>query len=193
MGIYRGVTSNQQADTYRAVCFGKYLGSFTEITQAAIAVDDYRMSNGGKWKDLNFHDRYPKPPEKPKRRFTKPVRDVDEQTRRLWYLFSKVRFNADLRKIEFAIEREDLVELWEKQTGKCAITGRQMTLEKGKGSLWSAASVDRIDNKIGYHRLNIHLVCVGINRAKGILDLEEFIKICGEVVKFAKDKNTVSI
>lgn len=189
MGIYRGVTSNQQANTYKAVCFGKYLGSFVDIIQAAIAVDDFRISNNGKWKDLNFPDRYPKPKEKLKRRFAKPNRNADEQTRRLWYLFSKVRCNADLRKLEFSIEREDLVELWEKQTGKCALTGRQMTLDKGKGRLWSAASVDRIDNKIGYHRFNIHLVCVGINRAKGILDLEEFFKICEDVVNLAKMKS----
>lgn len=103
------------------------------------------------------------------------------------YLYSKVRVNAQNRNLEFSIERNDLFNLWKKQQSNCALTGRQMTFEKG--GLWSSASVDRIDSKLGYTKDNIQLVCVGVNRAKLNLPDAEFIRMCSDVVKYRKNND----
>lgn len=175
-------------NTFRAVCFGKYLRCFKQITDAVLAVDDYRMKNGGQWKDLNFKNRYPEPPPKIKKRreffYTKNLCYTDKA---LSYLYSKVRVNAQNRNLEFSIERNDLFNLWKKQQSNCALTGRQMTFEKG--GLWSSASVDRIDSKLGYTKDNIQLVCVGVNRAKLNLPDAEFIRMCSDVVKYRKNND----
>ena len=71
--------------------------------------------------------------------------------------------NKKSDKYKLDISLEYLMELWSKQDGKCAITGKQM--EHIKNSLFSA-SVDRIDPKFGYLIGNAQLVCQGINFAK---------------------------
>lgn len=62
-----------------------------------------------------------------------------------------------------SISKEDLVELWNKQNGKCAITG--IDLVYGKGRLPNTASLDRIDSSKGYHIDNIRFICLFANQA----------------------------
>lgn len=70
-------------------------------------------------------------------------------------------------------------ELWEKQKGKCAITGVNLIL-KSKENKNYQASLDRIDSSKGYIRGNVRFVSVSINWLKNNLDdnhVKEFIEI----------------
>jgi len=77
-----------------------------------------------------------------------------------------------------------LKNLWDKQEGKCAITGIPMTLiPKDENT----ASPDRIKNSSGYIRGNIHLTCWWVNRMKFDLTASDFEKKINILYKsFAK-------
>lgn len=67
------------------------------------------------------------------------------------------------RLLEMTIDIDFLVNLWNAQSGKCAITDYPMRFPEC--NLFSV-SVDRIDSSKGYTEDNVQLVCQGINFAK---------------------------
>lgn len=84
----------------------------------------------------------------------------------------------------FDITLDYLLELWNKQDHKCAISGIEMTTLKGKGVYYfSNVTVDRIDSKLGYTKDNIQLVCSWANSAKSNLDSEKFKELIGLTYK----------
>lgn len=82
--------------------------------------------------------------------------------------FSYYVRTAKRRKHDYNITLEYLAELWEKQKGKCAITGLDMEVKKAnkKQNYFKLASLDRIDSDIGYMKDNVQFVCLPINLAK---------------------------
>lgn len=74
----------------------------------------------------------------------------------------------------FNLDYSFIIELYNKQNGKCAITGIELTTFKGKGLYFSNASIDRKDSDIGYLKSNIQIVCFWANQAKGTLSMEKF-------------------
>lgn len=70
-----------------------------------------------------------------------------------------------------------LVELYNNQDGKCAISGISMTHIAGQGVIPTNISMDRIDNSVGYKKDNVQLTCRFINHAKMNMSMEEFIKL----------------
>lgn len=85
------------------------------------------------------------------------------------------------REIEVNLTSEYLAELYEKQNGKCAITGlpieASITNTKNRGRVWTA-SVDRIDSSKGYIEGNVQWLHKDINRMKWDLDTDKFIELC---------------
>ena len=77
------------------------------------------------------------------------------------------------RTLDFEINKDDLLELWGSQDGRCAISNYPM--KYNFNSLFSV-SVDRIDSSLGYIKQNIQLVCQGINFAKNHYSNEEMIE-----------------
>ena len=82
----------------------------------------------------------------------------------------------------FSVESSDLIDLWRSQKGKCALTGMKMTLS-APGWSPTRPSVDRIDNKRGYHKDNIRLVWTWVNVARGAWSDEQLIKICRVIAR----------
>jgi hypothetical protein len=74
---------------------------------------------------------------------------------------------------------------WEKQGGKCALSGRDLTctLEKGK-KCKTNASIDRIEAGGEYAPDNIQLVCTALNSWRADTDLAEFIELCKQVARY---------
>lgn len=77
---------------------------------------------------------------------------------------------------------DNLFELYEKQKGLCALSGREMTYISGKGRIPTNISIDRIDNTIGYEIDNIQLVCRQANQMKMELTHLELSKWCNDIV-----------
>jgi hypothetical protein len=77
--------------------------------------------------------------------------------------------------LEFRLVAEDIVKLWEKQDGKCALTGLFLTHHRdGSGYKEHNASIDRINPAVGYTPENIQLVCFRINIMKHSLTEDMF-------------------
>jgi hypothetical protein len=87
---------------------------------------------------------------------------------------------------DFNISIEDAERLFISQDGKCSIT--KLPLSFGRiGSNDMTASLDRINNSLGYFIDNVQWVHKVINRMKGSMEDELFIKFCKEVVNGQKE------
>lgn len=114
------------------------------------------------------------------------------------YLALKYKLNAALKSAKrrckeynrfIDIDLDYLFYLWNKQNGKCALTGMDMTYKFYEGRVNSNLSIDRIDSSKGYTKDNVQLVCMVANQMKNDLSLEEFINICANVINYNKTKN----
>jgi hypothetical protein len=65
--------------------------------------------------------------------------------------------------VEYEIDLDFVMTVWDKQGGKCAISGYPMTTEFHNPY---SASIDRIDSNRGYTKDNIQLLCQTLNFAK---------------------------
>lgn len=103
-----------------------------------------------------------------------------------------VQFNDDV----------DLNFLWDlflKQDKKCAISGVPILLNrqwskqnKGlKTKIMQTASIDRIDNSLGYTKNNVQWVHKDINFMRGGMTVDMFIAFCKEVYLNNKNNNTL--
>ena len=73
--------------------------------------------------------------------------------------------------------------LWHTQSGKCALTGWDMTMELGRGTVSTNCSLDRIDSSRGYEVGNVQLVCRAANVAKSNLTQSDFVVLCRSVME----------
>jgi hypothetical protein len=94
--------------------------------------------------------------------------------------FCVAQSNAEKRGIYFNITINELADLFDKQNGKCALTGWDLILEKDSRN---TASIDRIDSSKGYTVDNVQWVHKQVNIAKNTLSQERFLEICKSVVE----------
>jgi hypothetical protein len=100
---------------------------------------------------------------------------------------------AHARSIIFAIDKDDLIEMFLKQDGKCALSGLELNLrEKGAAARGQRAllqpSVDRIDSAGNYTLDNIQIVALAINLMKGDLGADNFVRLCRSVVRSDRER-----
>lgn len=70
---------------------------------------------------------------------------------------------------------EELIELWDEQKGKCAVSGVALTHHlDGSGTKEFNASIDRLNNDKGYSRDNVRLVAYRINIMRHTLSTDMF-------------------
>lgn len=82
------------------------------------------------------------------------------------------------------------MELLEKQHGKCALSGVELTCILSKGFVCKTnASIDRIDPKGPYVVGNVQLVCVALNKLRIDMSIDEFINWCKKVADYAIQKS----
>lgn len=87
------------------------------------------------------------------------------------------------RGIVLDIDYKFLRDLYDKQKGRCAISGLKMTYDVGQGRNHYNISIDRIDSSRGYTKDNVQLVCAQVNMMKAEMDMEEFYNICDNIIK----------
>ncbi len=88
------------------------------------------------------------------------------------------------KSISVTVTLSDLEDKWKEQDGKCALTGRTLTLRTNNADSSATASVDRIDSNLGYQPDNIQWVHKHVNQAKNNLDESDFLRLCREVVDY---------
>jgi len=87
----------------------------------------------------------------------------------------QLKHSAKKRNIEFDLDENFMIDLFNKQNGMCYYSNIPM-LNKYKSSgfqSWDVPSVDRIDSKKGYTKNNVVWCCFGVNSFKQSLSVDE--------------------
>lgn len=105
------------------------------------------------------------------------------------------RLNAALRRrpSDDAVTLDELMDLWEVQGGRCAVTGLSMTW-KTRSREPTSISLDRIDSSQGYTKGNVRFVCWQINAFKCQWSDEKMIAMARAILAKADaeyEKNSV--
>jgi hypothetical protein len=91
------------------------------------------------------------------------------------------------------IALDELVALWERQSGRCALSGWQLTTKLGSGTIPTNCSIDRIDPSKGYEPSNVQLVCRAVNIAKSDLTPDMFLLLCSAIAERANGIQDASL
>ena len=101
--------------------------------------------------------------------------------------FNHWETNAKNRGIEYSITKEYVQSIFEKQNGKCAYTGIELSsptslkeTKKEAGNPYNI-SLDRIDSSLGYKEGNVQLVCCWVNSSKGNMPDHLFKEVLDKV------------
>ncbi len=98
--------------------------------------------------------------------------------------FWEIRDGAFRRDIPFNLSINYLWKLYLRQNKKCALSGMEISMKYEKdGVTRGTASLDRINNNLGYSIGNVQWVHTDINFMKQDLSQNEFIMYCGLIVK----------
>lgn len=107
----------------------------------------------------------------------------------LRWRYLSARDRAKRHNLDFNLTFEYIKELWNKQEGKCALSGIQMTFQLQEGRTPTNVSIDKIDRTKGYTTDNIQLVCMACNQMKSDLSEGELYYFCQQIVKTYENKN----
>ena len=113
----------------------------------------------------------------------------DNYTPFRWYVL-RSQYRDKKRKYGCDLTVEFLKKLWEQQNGICPFTGWKLILPKDTNG-WTEystynASIDRIDNSIGYMKTNVRFISVMANLARQSFTDKELIDFCSAVVNNSK-------
>lgn len=100
---------------------------------------------------------------------------------------SMIRCSAKKRDIEYNVTTEYLWDIFQKQDGKCALSGMPINFESYRNKQAGAiqtASLDRIDSSKGYIVGNLQWIHKDINLMKNHFHQQYFIEICKKIVDF---------
>ena len=112
------------------------------------------------------------------------MRKISPSKRDCFSPFRNLLHKIRNRKYKSDLTLDNLKLIWEKQNGKCAITGLQMILPETTSSTNvgpKCVSIDRIDNSKGYSIDNIQLVCYSANLARNIFTVESIKDFFNEI------------
>ncbi len=102
---------------------------------------------------------------------------------------------AKKKGIDFDLDYEFLMVLYEQQGGKCFYSGRKMIPKKVYNSQTEleGCSIDRIDSSKGYVRNNVVLCCWQANVMKAQLSHDELVEWCKDVMKVKNGDRAISV
>lgn len=115
----------------------------------------------------------------------KNLKDVGASGRLITGLFERAKRGALTRRIKFHLTLQDVAAAYIESGGKCSATGIEFSSKREPGdriALW-APSIDRIDSRGDYDRLNIRAVCVAFNLAAQDHGDEVFSKLAEGFLK----------
>jgi len=104
--------------------------------------------------------------------------------------WSSIVKHASERKLEFSISIEYVWKLFQKQKGKCALSGADIVIHREwynkvkLGSVNNTASLDRIDSSRGYVKGNVQWVHKAVNKMKSNLLESDFIDWCSKICEY---------
>lgn len=97
--------------------------------------------------------------------------------------FNKFKTGAETRGIVWSLTLDDVADLMEMQSSRCALTGWDIEFPDAGHPQKALASIDRIDSKGPYSKENSQLVTRKVNMMKQQYSQQEFVDICKAVAK----------
>ena len=101
---------------------------------------------------------------------------------RVYSLYESAKDRSAKKNMVFEITLDYLLEKYEKQEGKCEMTGIPFTSERNPDGkrfyMPYSPSLDRIDSNKGYTKDNVRLVCVIVNLALNVFGEDVFKNMC---------------
>lgn len=94
---------------------------------------------------------------------------------------NKIKVGAETRGIVFNLSLDDIADVYERQQGKCALTGWDVVFPDVGHPQKADASLDRIDSKKPYDKDNVQIVHKLVNMMKGRYTQQQFIDVCKAV------------
>jgi cytidyltransferase-like protein len=113
--------------------------------------------------------------------------DYEIKTKDFNFYIENLKHSARRRNIDFNLNVNDSIVLFEKQRGQCNLSGQNIDILSKR----STASIDRIDSNGPYIIDNLQWIHKDINRMKLNYDQEYFTYICNLIYK--KYNNTIAI
>lgn len=104
-------------------------------------------------------------------------------------VIGKWMLSAKRRGHTWAIEKQDLDEIYDRQGGRCALSGLPMTWT---GSVAYRPSLDRIDSSKGYYKGNVQFLCSIVNLMKNRITERAFLWLCGLITRNAQTVDSSS-
>ena len=107
------------------------------------------------------------------------------------YVSSRIRIakaRAKKHGFSFAIDKDYILEILERQNYRCAITGFPLSRTSNKGDY--DLSIDRVDSDLGYEKDNVVLVCNRANIMKNIMPLDMFVWWCQAIANYDQDRRS---
>ena len=111
---------------------------------------------------------------------------------------SYLRHKAKVRNLVWELSKEYLWDLFLQQNGRCALSQVPIfisnDIDKNKNIVRKnhTASLDRIDNKIGYIKGNVQWVHKQVNRIRRELSVDEFVDWCHLIHHANPERNSVN-
>ena len=100
--------------------------------------------------------------------------------------------NTRSKRFNFDISKDDLIDLYGHQNGKCIYTNIPLVFRsKRNAHIQNVVSVDRINSDLGYNISNIQLVHKDVNLVKYTNSHTEFIELCSVITHFQEAKNGI--
>lgn len=87
---------------------------------------------------------------------------------------ANAKYRAKKKGIDFDITRDYIIEVWNSQDGRCAITKEKFQLDCTDRYSTNSAHLDRIDSSKGYIKGNIQWIIGWVNIMKNNYTMEEF-------------------
>jgi hypothetical protein len=99
-------------------------------------------------------------------------------------IYRSMKNNCEKRKVKINITQEYMLELYKKQNGICAYTGRKMNVETNS---MNKMSLDRIDSSKDYEEGNVVWCIWASNNMKQDLSLPDCIELMSEMIEKMKE------
>ena len=98
--------------------------------------------------------------------------------------YQVAKSSAKRKNLNFDLSPEFLLELYNKQEGKCYYTGIKMLMNQSCNP--HLLSLDRINSTLGYTKNNVVFCCFHVNIMKRDLTINEFFQFCKQIVEYNK-------
>lgn len=101
-------------------------------------------------------------------------------------ILAKAKYGAKKRDLEWDLNIDQVMQIWDEQNGRCALSGVLMQAAKdGKGRKDLNVSLDRIDQDKGYlfAPRNVQLVCLRVNLIKHDMEERDLFWWCQNILE----------